>query len=172
MKVVIDREANEKELDRFALEMYQQAEKIIEPIYPWILVRIMPKELKVGSIILPEKQNRIFYEGIVLRTWTPFWRHYSGDLKFDEDKGSGTWVANKRVWMKSAVEVGDRVIFMHFEGQPYPYLDELHYRMIHEVETHPNGGIWGKLHLREDEGLKEKLDKLFKNKSCVSVSGE
>jgi hypothetical protein len=175
MKVVIDREANEKELDRFALEMYQQAEKIIEPIYPWVLVRIMPKELKVGSIILPEKQNRIFYEGIVLRTWAPFWRIYTGDLKFDEEDANlvdSTRVINKRVQMKSSVEVGDRVIFMHFEGQPYPYLDELHYRMIHEVETHPNGGIWGKLHLREDEGLKEKLNKLFKNKSCVSVSGE
>ena len=187
MKVTIPVEEREAVLENVAQELYQVSEKLIEPVYPWVLVRIMPKEQKVGTLYLPEKSNKIFYEGIVLTTWKPFWRYYSGDLKFDEENPaqmstealqSGavaerqTRVVNKRVWMQSSVQVGDRVFFMHFEGQPYPYLDELRYRMVHEVETHPNGGIWGKIHVREDEGLKAKLDKLFKNKSCVSVSGE
>ena len=175
MKVEIPVEERETVLQHVVQELYSVAERIIEPLYPWVLVRIMPKEQQVGSIFLVEKQNKTFYEGIVLAIWKPFWKEYTGDLKFDmdaEDKMFSHRVVNKRVQIKSGVEVGDRIMFMHFEGQPVPYLDELHYRMIHEVETHPNGGIWGKLHLQEDTGLKEKLDKMFKNKTCCTVSGK
>ena len=162
-------EAKEMALNTLAQELYEAAGKIIEPHFPWVLVRIMPKANKIGGIYTPEKQNKTFYEGIVLRTWQPFWKHYTGDLHFDEAMPAR--VVNKAVLNESSVHVGDRVMFMHFEGQPVSWLDELHYRMIHEVETHPNGGIWGTLHLTEDEGLKAKLDKLFKDKTSRTISG-
>ncbi len=156
----------ERALDELAQEIYADSDKIIEPLYPWILVRIMPKEQYIGGILLPEKTNRIFYEGIVLATWVPFWKHYQGKVLDQEN------IVERQILMESKVQRGDRVIFMHFEGQPYPYLDEIRYRMIHEIETHPNGGIWGKLKADEDSGLKEKLDKIFAGKGCLTVSGK
>lgn len=105
-------EEKEQELDALAQEIYQAGEHRIEPIYPWVLVRIMPKEQVRHGIHLPEKQNRLFYEGIVLATWKPFLREYTGDLKWSGE----VEVINKQVWMRSHVEVGDRVVFMHFEG--------------------------------------------------------
>lgn len=161
------REEKEQRLDDLAQELYQSSERIITPIYPWLVVRIMPKEQRIGTIFLPDKQNRLFYEGIVLATWKPFYRHYTGNLKFD-----GGRMANKAVLVQSAVDLGDRVVFMHFEGQPIPYFDEKNYRMIHEVETHPNGGVWGKLHYKDDEDLRDKLNKLFAGRTSKTISGK
>jgi co-chaperonin GroES (HSP10) len=165
-------EEKEKRLDELAQEIYHGHQKIIIPVWPWVVVRIMPKEQQFGSILLPEKQNKLFYEGIVLAVWKPFWRHYSGSLKFDEEIGSGGRVVNKSILVESAVEIGDRVMFMHFEGQPVPWLDEKNYRMIHEFETHPNGGIWGTIETEQDRGLRDKLDKLFRNHTSVTISGK
>jgi hypothetical protein len=159
----------EKELkiDELCQEIYAQKQHLIRPLYPWILVRIMPKANRVGLIFTPEKQNKIFYEGVVLQTWEPFWKPFRS-----KKNDSGEWI-HYQVEMKSQVARGDRVMFMHFEGQPVPFLhDELHYRMIHEVETHPNGGIWAVLEdAPEDEGLREKLNDIFKGEACLTISG-
>jgi co-chaperonin GroES (HSP10) len=158
------REEKERRLDELAQELYATSVSVMTPNYPWVLVRIMPKAQQMSGIWVPEKQNKTFYEGIVLETWKPFRRWYGGKVN--------DHAIEKSVLMESSVKRGDRVLFMHFEGQPVPWLDELHYRMIHEIETHPNGGIWGTLDFAEDHGLKEKLDKLFKNHSSKTISGK
>ncbi len=166
MAVTLD--VREQQLNSVAQDIINNYERMIEPVYPKLLVRIMPKEQRVGSIYLPVGQNKTFYEGIVLRVWKPFEREFTGELHGPD----GSKAFNKTVVVKSFVEVGDRVLFPHFEGLPVPFLDEIYYRLINEFETHPNGGVWGKLHLEEDRGLADKLNRIFKDKTCRSVSGK
>jgi co-chaperonin GroES (HSP10) len=161
-------ERKEQQLVELVQEVYAMSAPQITPIHPWILVRIMPKEQKFGILHLPDKQNKVFYEGIVLATWKPFWRKFNGKLTSDD----GHALIEKEVYVQSHVKIGERVMFMHFEGQPVPYLDEKNYRMVHEYETHPNGGVWATIEHKQDTGLREKLNELFKDHASVTISGK
>lgn len=138
----------EKQLADTCQKIYELGEQRFKPLYPWLLVRVLPKEQKVGTLWLPEKQNKVLYEGIVLETW-------------GESKGR-----------KSEVKRGDRVWFPHYEGMPCSYLNENHYRLIREYTTDVNCGTFGKIRYAENNRVAEKLNELFEGMTCVTVTGK
>lgn len=149
----------EQKLKELAFEMYESGPLDIAPLYPWVLVRILPKENKSdsGLLYLPERQNKILYEGIVLRTWKPHWRLYRRkDKEFER-------------WETSQVAQGDLILFPHWLGTPVPWLNVHTHRLVKEVTEHDGtGGIqlkakygnWLPEHIRNMNG-NDILDKYF-----------
>ena len=129
------------ELTEYALEAYKNHRRRMRPLYPWVLVRVLPKEqAPLGRIILPDNNthNKILYEGIVLEPGLPMWKMVDVSGRY------------QMVQMFSQYEPGDHVVFPHYEGIPVPYLNEMDgkdaYRVIRERnQNDPRCEIVGKL---------------------------
>lgn len=138
------------ELFDLAQRMYKSFYRRITPIYPWVLVRVLPKEQQLGKIWMPESQNKVMYEGIVLETWQPF-------LKAVQMKEVDCPSRRDYIEVKSELQLGDHVIFPHFEGMPVPYLNEEEkdaYRLVRELARPGSKDdekcvIYGKLEYQE-----------------------
>ncbi len=106
-----------EQLKELVTKLYNECGVDVEPMFPKVLLRVLPREHKAGDIWLPEnKQNKPTLEGVVLKTYKPFmqkvwvkditWR--KADWKTDEEAS---------YWQKveSAVQAGDHVLFPHIE---------------------------------------------------------
>jgi co-chaperonin GroES (HSP10) len=116
----------EQELDRMAIELFTQHEAQFTPLYPWVLIRVLPREQRyMGRIILPDNksQNKPVHEGIVLHTWMP---------RLDK----------KNKVMYSELHPGDHVVYPHFAGLPIPGWDERYYRIVPECVRPEKGIEW------------------------------
>jgi co-chaperonin GroES (HSP10) len=155
----------EQRFSELAQEIYESGERRIRPTWPWVLVRVAPKEQKLGSLYLPDAsgasgQNKPVWEGIVLAIWEPHW-HYV------KDKGE-----NHEVYRKSDFEIGDRVLFPSFAGLPVNFLDETKYRLVREWTFDPGGGVMCKVHYEGDRKIKAALDEIFADLASVTLSGK
>lgn len=113
-----------EKFDELAQRLYQEHERRVQPKYPWILVRVLPREHQKGSIILTEKQQKIVEEGVVLETWPSFW-------SMEERKRIDGEFFTVRRKIECDVAVGDHVLFPHYEGMPVgALLDEKQYRFV------------------------------------------
>jgi co-chaperonin GroES (HSP10) len=105
--------------------------RLFTPMYPWIFVRVLPREQKVGSIYMVEgpKQNKPMHEGIVLATWQPCQRPVKGKL----------------VDLTPDVKPGDHVLFNHWAGLPVVGYNDKHFRIVKERDwaSDKEGGIVG-----------------------------
>jgi len=158
----------EKQLGEIAQKIYESGERRIEPTWPWVLIRAVPKEQQRAGIWIPEgsgsnAQNKPLLEGIVLATWKP---HFSKWRK------PGEPYKDNLVWRESEFEVGDRVLYPSFAGLPVSFLDEHHYRLIREWTFDELGGVLCKVHFDGDVQLKEELDRAFEGLSSVTLSGK
>jgi hypothetical protein len=84
---------------------------------------------------MPQKQNKILIEGVVLAVYKPFWqRHFVADGRGDLLMDKLTFPDMKEVkavWREAGVQIGDHVVWAHHEGAPVtPLTDE--YRLINE----------------------------------------
>lgn len=144
-------QSKEKQLAKLCQELYEEGEQRFYPMYPWILVRVLPKETKIGSLWLPDtQQNKPIYEGIVLETW-------------------------KKAGKQSEFKLGDRIGFPSFEGAPTNFLDDKLYRLVREVvnyKDYPNCGIYGWIEYDGDVRIKEGLHELMKQVASVTFSGK
>ncbi len=141
----------EAQFSSLAQEIYELGERRILPTAPWILIRTVPKEQKIGHIILSEnagskEQNKTLHEGIVLATWKPFVQEY---VAF-ESNGEKYYKS-----MQSEFELGDRVLYPHFAGLPVNFLDDRKYRLVREVTDDALGGVLCKVHYEGDNNYKE-----------------
>lgn len=139
-------------------------------IKPWVLVRVLPKEHKTeGGIWLAEvQQNKIVYEGIVLKTWPSYEEEFKIKTPSDisEKEKFPYRVTYKVVEYKSGLDIGDRVIFSHYVGLPLgEYLDDRYYRIVKEPE------IMSKLDYTGDAEVSAKIRSLTKEISSISTSG-
>lgn len=168
----------EGQLASICQEIYCRGGRMMIPKYPWVLVRLLPKEQQSSLIYLPESQNKVVYEGIVLAVWRPFKKVYSATQKstlYPEYKLEGEL-------KQSQYKPGDRVCFGHFEGFPVPYLNFTHpsgstkadnlYRVVREETFDINCGILGEVFFTGDEGLGDKLNELFRGKTMSLLSGK
>jgi co-chaperonin GroES (HSP10) len=113
---------------KLAIEEFHTRNINFVPLYPAILIRVLPKEqVSSGGIIMPEtKQNKPLYEGIVLRLYEP------KRVKVDD----------KWVLVDAGVEVGDHIVFPHWSGEPVPWLsDENNIHGFDEYRLIPARGI-------------------------------
>lgn len=107
------------------------------PKFPWVLVYVLPREQRIGSLWVPgdeKHQNKVTLEGVVVKLW-----------KADHLK------------IKTALEVGDHVLFQHYAGQPFSFSSEQEFRMVKEGFTNffgedgimDSGHIFSKLNYSE-----------------------
>ncbi len=107
-------------LRELATKEFEERHIEIEPMFPRILVRVLPKEqVSRGGIVLTDhEQNKPVHEGIVLRTYKPFWQVIrrkmedwmvtkSPEVHLDENENV------KRIWQECCVQPGDHVLFPH-----------------------------------------------------------
>lgn len=128
-----------EQLHALVQQLYSTHERRIRPKYPWVFVKVLPKEQKpLGTIILPGGigpggQNKILYEGIVLETWKPFWKHYRTNVKFSAS-AHAEYVEETEQLVESSVKPDDHVLFPHYEGLPAGHIfDEKEYRLVREI---------------------------------------
>jgi len=111
----------EEALNNQAIELYTKHDVQFVPTFPWVFVRLMPREQRLSSgLWVPDnakdKQHKPMQEGIVLITWEPC------DGK------------------QSDYKPGDHVTFQHWVGMPMPGWDERYYRVVPEM-IRPDRGI-------------------------------
>lgn len=82
------------------------------PKFPWVLVHVLPREQRIGSLWVPgdaKHQNKVTLEGVVVRLW-----------KADHLK------------VKSELKIGDHVLFPHWVGQPFADRSAQDFKVIRE----------------------------------------
>lgn len=130
------------------------------PMYPWVFVRLLAREQRVGMIITPDKaQNKVIYEGVVLATWKTVseraaWREtINGKVSKESSLKPGV--------VESQVKPGDHVLFMHWAGVPVNGWSD-NYRVVMECDWDQSrqGGIMGIIDY-EDSTAKEGLASLL-----------
>jgi hypothetical protein len=162
-----------EQLKDLILKLHNELGVVVEPTYPRILVRELPKEQIVGGIYLPDwqkhQQNKPASEGVVIKTYKPLFVPVSkvGRMEIDE---MGNMAAVKRqfidddgktlgYWLESKLQAGDHILYPHMEFGIVPVepLDEGKgdYKMV------PEGIIVSRLHY-EQEKTKDWLEQWFR----------
>lgn len=102
------------------LKEYKETGFNVVPLFPSVLIRVLPNPLKTSSglLHLPEDHNKgnhnVLYEGIVIRSYEPKTTVFQGkEIRYD-----------------SGLESGDHVIFPHWSGEPVQGLDDEKYRLV------------------------------------------
>jgi len=145
----------------YVTELYEKCGVNVEPLHPKVLVRVLPREQKVGSLFIPEgrQQNKPTLEGVVLKTWRPFYQKiYLDEVGWVTDENANKEAVYSQL-VKSELEPGDHVLFPHIEYGITPIwnLDEGKgdYRMV------PEQHIMGKLEyqdVRKRDWLRQLLE--------------
>jgi len=177
VKLKTDVEVLEERFAKLAQEIYEQSERRIQPTWPWVLIRVVPKEQQYGLLYLPDsagssQQNKPLHEAIVLETWKPHWSRVTG--KYNPGTAE-VWKAGDRgneIWRESEFKRGDRILYPSYAGLPMKFLDEQKYRLVREWTFDPNGGCLGIVHYDKDKKYKPVLDKLFEGLESVTLSGK
>lgn len=159
MEQIVDKTSRlERQLAKLCQQIYEQGGRRIQPLFPWVLVRVLPKEQEVRGIILTDKQEVVTYEGIVLATWKPCTR-----------------TTNKVTReLTSAFKPGQRIVFHHMEGMRATDLDEKYYRFVREVVdqvTYPGMGVYGLIDYSGDKDTAVKLSELLSKYQMATMSG-
>lgn len=124
-------------LTEYVTELYSTHAQRFIPLYPWVLVRVLPKAQKKGELWLPDKHNKVLYEGVVLKTWEPFWKNFrtrteSRPANLSKNLGGTIVETTEKVEMRSELKVCDFVMFPHYAGLPVSFLDAKEYRIVKE----------------------------------------
>lgn len=160
---------------KLAQKIYEKSESRIKPTWPWVLIRLVPKEQRHGSLYLPDNagaaaQNKPLWEGIVLETWEPHWsrvRQLRDGTSFKAGERS------EEVWRQSDFKRGDRILFPHYAGlPPHEKLDSNKYRLVREWTFDTGGGALGILHYDCDKKYLDELDRLFVGLESKTLSGK
>jgi len=167
-------EVLEERLHELAQMIYETGERRIQPTWPWVLLRVVPKEQRYGSLYLPDstgasQQNKPLWEGIVLETWPAHWSRVKGTMTGNTFESVGR---EHEIWRESDFKRGDRCLFPSFAGLPVNFLDEQKYRLVREWTFDPNGGCLGIVHYDKDKKYKPVLDELFGDLESVTLSGK
>jgi hypothetical protein len=111
----MDTPKQREELRDMVTKLYQECGMEVQPLYPKILVRVLPREQKLGSVWLPDsKQNKPTWEGIVIKTYKPFMRRvYLEDVDWVADNPEPEVKYSQMV--RSDLKPGDHVLFPHIE---------------------------------------------------------
>lgn len=167
----------EAKFQQLAIEIYEKGVVRIQPNWPWVLVRVVPKEQRFGRLYLPDNagaqaQNKPQWEGIVLEVWNSHWSKIRQRFKTDGSGLEAKYV-EEEIWRQSDFKRGDRVLFPHFAGMPGPEgLDPNKYRLVREWTFDVNGGASIICHYDCDKDYRPKLDKLFEGLESKTLSGK
>jgi len=103
---------NRDRLQEVIDDIYEDKKKLtLRPMFPYILVRVLPRHRMHGSIYLPQDNNKVLLEGVVLAAFKPFWRRVKPQGREDF-----------LVLEEPEVRRGDIVLFQSFEGIPVEHV--------------------------------------------------
>jgi hypothetical protein len=112
----------QKELLRvFVTKLYEECGVDVEPLFPKLLIRVLPKEQKKGSIWLPDGkvQNKPNWEGVVLKVYRPFYQKiYLSDVHWVSDDPEPEVRYTQKV--ECQYQPGDHILFPHIEYGQVP----------------------------------------------------
>src|ERR1039458_8628922 len=114
-----------EKLRKLAQQYFESFCPRINPLFPWVLVYVLPKEQKVQGIWMPDldgqkKQHKATLEGIVLQVW--------GDGRHASFYGS------EMRTIFTQLKVGDVVAFPHWAGWPPDPEHSKDFRMVKEYQ--------------------------------------
>lgn len=155
-----------EQLGKLVTTLYQECGVFVEPLWPKVLVRVLPREQQKGHIILPDnKQNKPTLEGVVLKTYKPFYQKiFLSEAQWVKDDPDPEARYVQKV--ECSLVSGDHVLFPHIEYGVVPVwpLDDGRgdYRMI------PENIVVGKLEYYREKPL-DWLEKLIER--CKVTDG-
>lgn len=109
---------------------YAENNIVVKPFYPNVLVRVLPRAQRSGSglLHLPDKQNKVLIEGVVLATFKPFYQVFKTERVGEKETVT-------RVLVEPQSRIGDHVMFKHWLGAPLEkWVDGYEYRLVSENE--------------------------------------
>lgn len=146
-------------LSETAQKIYNMGQKLITPARGWILIRTIADREELNGIVIPDKkQSQANSEGIVMAVWAAW----------EESRMENNTLIE--IEHRSAMKIGERVLFNRWDGTPVPFLDEKKYRLIHEKEWQSNGGILGTIDYKADDELRISLNELLDHLQPVHES--
>ena len=104
------------ELQALVDKLYTEAPKRIHPMFPYVLVRELPRHRQAGRIFMPGDSNKVLHEGIVLDVFTSFWK------AVDKKKIGDPEIEGMFVFVESPVRKGDHVLYQMYEGIPIEHV--------------------------------------------------
>ena len=143
-----------EQIDELTQELYKCHQHFV-PMYPWVLVMLCTKEQEYHGIILPENQNKIVHEGIVLSTWQ--------QKIFERGHVTVDGIRRTRCEVEqSELSFGDHVLFQHYAGKPVPGFDRDRFRIVKEKNWSftDDGGIFAYVRYPQDH-LDKPLEELM-----------
>jgi co-chaperonin GroES (HSP10) len=155
-------------LQQLTQQLYERGNRQVRPVFPWVLLRVLSKEQKIGSIFCPDvDHNKTTHEGIVVATWLP-WTKELGVIEQNGVKKT------RSVEMRSNLELGDHVLFHHWAGLPLRGLDDKYWRVVKEVDWSPmnEGGIFATVQYDEKDAKPENLLKVLLAETLAGVGPE
>jgi hypothetical protein len=106
----------QEKLQNLVNELHTACGLEVIPLYPKMLVRVLPKESKTkGGILLPggKDQSKPVYEGIVLRTYKPFFQKvWVEDIAWRKENWPEATYYQK---VECELKPGDHILFPHIE---------------------------------------------------------
>jgi hypothetical protein len=147
-------------LRQMVTRLYDECEISVEPLFPKLLIRVLPKYQKRGRIWLPDgiDQNKPTWEAMVLKTYRPFYQKiYLSQAHWVSDDPDPEVRYTQKV--ESLYQPGDHILFPHIAYGAVPIwpLDEGKgdYRLI------PEEIIIGKLEYERQPTLNWLTDVIF-----------
>lgn len=114
-----------EKLRKYVTSLYEECGQEVIPLFPKVLIRVLPRAQKKGNIWLPEnKQNKPNWEAIVLRVYEPFYRKiYLTEASWVKEDPEPEVRYTQKV--ECQYQPGDHIVFPHIEfGQVPTPLDE------------------------------------------------
>jgi len=163
----------EKLLSECAAEIYLRGGQRLTPMPPFVLVRVIPKELTTaGGIIIPDqRQNKPAAEGIVLETYAP----YDEEVVLKKTNFEGDIIEEYigKIHRECPVKVGQRVIFPYYEGVEHKILGD-DYKLIRQSADQikfPYCQILGTLDYEGDIILQATICEMMRQFKSATTSG-
>jgi|ERR1700722_8730036 len=161
-----------QKISDLCVEYYLSGGERFIPLHPFVLVRVLPKDMVTdGGIILPnQKQNKPVHEGIVLETYRPYFEEVV--LKEREHDGTYTEYIGK-IKRECPLKIGQRVAYPHYEGVPHKYLgdDYVLVRQAADQIKFPYCQVLGVIDYEGDRKIGRKIQALMQKYMSVSTSG-
>jgi co-chaperonin GroES (HSP10) len=146
------------------------------PLPPFVLVRVLPKDLvSDGGIILPnQQQNKPVHEGIVLETFRPYEEEVV--LTTVARSSAGHEIRTEEIGIihrECPLKRGQRIAYPYYEGVAHKYLGDDYVLIRHSADQikYPYCQALGILDYEGDKKIGQQITALMRKYYSITTSG-